>query len=454
MITDTIVAQCTPSGVGALALIRISGAQALIITSHIAQLSSGKNLFDVNSHTINHGWVIDSHNKKIDEVLFLVMHAPKTFTGEHTVEISCHNNPFIIENIIERAIQSGARLAQAGEFSRQAVENNKIDILKAEAIKELIHAQSQESLKLSLQQIRGSLSNHIQNLEKQLIQAIGLCEASFEFLEEEMDFSEQMKELLSGINKKTSELINLFDQQKQIREGIRIALIGSVNAGKSSLFNSLLGKERAIVTNIAGTTRDSIEAGFYKNGFYWTIIDTAGLRQTDDYIEQQGIERSYQEAQTADIIILVIDGSRTTTAQEEIIYQNIINIYPSKSIIVTNKIDLKHEALWPKSNQKSLHLSTKTKKGIEDLIETINQKINSLFEETGSSFLLNKRHYNLLKSFLTELNYAQELLYKNREYELISLHLQHALSTLSELSGKSVTEQVMDAIFKDFCVGK
>ncbi len=454
MTTDTIIAQCTPSGTGALALIRVSGSKALIITSQAGLLSSKKKITEVASHTINHGWVVDCQNNKIDEVLFFVMHAPKTFTGEHTVEISCHNNPFIIENIIQRIIQTGARLAQPGEFSRQAVENNKFDILQAEAIKELIHAQSQESLKLSLQQIKGSFSHHIKSLEKQLIQAISLCEASFEFLEEEMDFSDQMQNILTNINEKTSELINLFDQQKQIREGIRIALIGSVNAGKSSVFNTLLGKERAIVTNVAGTTRDSIEAGFYKEGFYWTIIDTAGIRQTNDIIEKEGIDRSYQEAQIADIIIVVIDGSRITNKQEEMIYEDIIKKYPQKSIIVTNKIDLLSQNSWPYDQQKTLQISTKTKAGISDLIEAISNKTHVLFEKNSSTFLLNKRHYNLLNSFLVELNNAQNILHTNREYELISLHLQRALATLAEISGKSITEQTMDSIFKDFCVGK
>jgi tRNA modification GTPase len=453
MITDTIVAQCTPSGAGALALIRLSGSKALFIASNAAQLSSKKLLSEAPTHTIHHGWIVDD-NHKIDEVLFFVMHAPRTFTGENTVEISCHNNPFIIENIINRLIVLGARPAQPGEFSRQAVENGKLDILQAEAIKELIHAQSQESLKLSMQQIIGSFSQHIQALEKPMIQAISLCEASFEFLEEEMDFSDQMAELLTAIEQETNRLATLFDQQKQIREGIRIALIGSVNAGKSSLFNALIGKQRAIVTNIAGTTRDVIESSFYNDSLYWTIIDTAGLRQTDDSIEQQGIERSYQEAQTADIILLVIDSSRAMTQQEKTIYQTIIAQYPNKIILIKNKSDLSSASSSLDSNMPILTISAQTGNGMDRLKETIQEKVTSLFSENSSSFLLNKRHNTLLNSFLIELKEARHILTTNKEYELISLHLQKAISLLSELTGKSITEKAMDAIFRDFCIGK
>ena len=454
MITDTIVAQCTPSGSGALALIRLSGSKALFIATDASRLSSKKILSQVTTHTIHHGWIVDNTNHKIDEVLFFIMHGPRTFTGENTVEISCHNNPFIIENILNRLIECGARLAQPGEFSRQAVENNKLDILQAEAIKELIHAHSQESLKLSLQQISGSFSQTIGALEKPMIQAIALCEASFEFLEEEMDFSHQMIDVLNEIEKEVNRITLLFDQQKQIREGIRIALIGSVNAGKSSIFNALIGKQRAIVTNIAGTTRDVIESSFYKDGLYWTIIDTAGLRQTDDIIEQQGIERSYEEAKTADIILLIIDSARITTEQEKTIYNTIHTEYPEKSIIIHNKSDLTNHVTWPKNTSKIIALSAQTGNGLDQVKQAIEQKISLLFNQHSSSFLLNKRHYNLLHSFSIELNQAQHILKTNKEYELISLHLQKAISLLSELTGKSITEKAMDSIFKDFCIGK
>lgn len=463
MYCDTIVAQCTPSGTGALALIRISGPQAInAIGASLAHLSSRQTLSAVPTHTIHHGYVVDTNNDPIDEVMFFVMHAPRTFTGEQTLEISCHNNPFIINAIIARAIQAGARLAQPGEFSRQALENGKMNLMQAEGIKELIHAQTQEALKISLQQISGSLSARMQTLEKPLLQAIALCEASFEFLEEDMSFYEQICELLTITLTEIQQLTLLFDQQKQIRDGIRIALIGSVNAGKSSLFNALIGKNRAIVTSIAGTTRDSIEYGLYEQGHYWTVVDTAGLRITQDTIEQEGIERSYQEARGADLILLVLDGTRHPRNPEELaLYRDCINRYPEKTILVVNKIDqmtdrMKEATTIELVDWSALYASAQTGSGITELKQHIAIKIAALFDSTTTScpFLLNKRHYNLLLSCQDEITKAQEILSGKAEYELISLHLQKALALLSELTGKSITQNAMDAIFKDFCVGK
>lgn len=453
MINDTIVAQCTPSGPGAIALIRVSGPQAVSIVTNIAQLSSKKNLLTVETHTIHHGWIVNNQ-QIIDEVLFFVMHGPKTFTGEHTVEITCHNNPFIIENIIQAMLASGARLAHPGEFSRQAVENGKMDIIQAESIKELIHAQSQEALKRSLQQVKGSLSSYLKELEQPMVKAIGLCEASFEFLEEDVDFSSQLNNLLEKISADIYQLTVLFDQQKQIREGIRIALVGTVNAGKSSLFNALLGKNRAIVTNIAGTTRDVIESSFYMDGLYCTLLDTAGLRTTNDIIEQQGIERSYQEADLADIVLVVIDQTRNLSPEEITVYQHIMDRHPQKCIIVLNKIDAQHNILLPKFLSKHIPVSAQTGKGISELKTILSEKITELTTHTSSAFLINKRQATLLSTVLHELQTALSILKTAREYELISLHIQKALSILSELSGKTISEQALDAIFKEFCVGK
>ena len=451
MIHDTIIAQCTPSGNGALSLLRISGPHAWAIANKLSRISSKKKLIDLPSHTIHHGWVVDQNNTALDEVLFFLMRGPKTFTGEDVIEITCHNNQFVIENIIARAIECGARPAQAGEFSRQAVENDKLDLLQAEAINELIHANSQQLLKQSLEQLQGSFSQWINTLETNIITLISLCEASFEFLEEDMDFSEQMLTTINNGLNKISDLKKTFDQQQHLREGIRIAIIGSVNAGKSSLFNTLIGKKRAIVTNIAGTTRDVIEAGVFKNGTYQTIIDTAGLRTTDDIIEQEGIKKSYQEAKTADIVLLVIDGSRTLSEQEKAIYLDLNNLYKDKVIILNSKSDL------PLKNNYFPHavaFSSVNSKGIEELLKKINSKIVSLFSTGSSSFLLNKRHYNLLIAFEKNMIVIKGMLVDKAGYEIISYHLNEALASLTELTGKSVSEKALDNVFKSFCVGK
>ncbi|HLW73400.1 MAG TPA: tRNA uridine-5-carboxymethylaminomethyl(34) synthesis GTPase MnmE [Candidatus Babeliales bacterium] len=451
---QAIIAQCTPQGSGAIALLRLSGTNAFAIADIIGKLPGNKIMSSQPTHTIHYGWVVDSHGAHIDQVLFFLMHAPHTFTGDDTVEISCHNNPFIIQNIIQVTLAAGARLAQEGEFSRRAVSNNKIDVLQAEAINDLIHANTQLALKQSLSQLAGSFTQWIITIEKQLVKALALSEASFEFLDEEnMEFNLHIKEIIDTVLMTISNLKNSFNQQQQIRNGIRIALIGSVNAGKSSLFNALLNQERAIVTSIAGTTRDAIEAGLYKNSNYWTLIDTAGLRITDDIIEQIGITRSHEEAKKADIILLVFDGSQQLTNTTASAYQDLLNIYDDKIIIVNNKADLPQQTNPLILNKKTYTASNADKKSIEMIEAAIQEKIRTLFTAIGSPFLLNQRHYNNLISLEKKLTTILDIL-KQPRYELISYHLNDALTTLSELTGKTISEAGMDAVFREFCVGK
>ncbi len=455
----TIIALCTPKGSGALALLRLSGNNAVEVADRIAFLPGNKKLIDALTHTIHYGWVIDDHGNRLDQVLFLVMHAPNTFTGQHTVEITCHNNPFIIQSIIAQAIARGAQPALQGEFSRRAVLNNKIDLTQAEAINELIHANTHNALKKSLAQLQGSLSSWLTSFEKDLIKALALCEASFEFIDEEMEFNEQILAIINHTLTTIASVKKSFDAQQQIRQGIRIALIGSVNAGKSSLFNALIGKERAIVTEIAGTTRDVIEAGLYKNGNYWTLIDTAGLRHTDDRVEREGIQKSLVEAKAADVIVLVIDSSRAMTSDEQAVYQELIGEYANKIIVVHNKSDIQIDAACTfapthRDSQFSVSVSPKTDHNLGTLEQLIEKKIGILFAQADSPFMLNQRQFNVLLNFEKKLLEIRPMLAGAVQYELVSYHLNDALATLSELTGKSISEQGMDAVFREFCVGK
>jgi len=452
---ETIIAQCTPTGSGAIALIRMSGVDAIKIASQISRLSSGKLLSDCKTHTIEYGHVVDKNNNTIDQVLFLLMHAPKTFTGHNTVEITCHNNPFIIQNIIDRAIKSGARLAQNGEFTKRAFLNQKIDLVQAEAIHELIHSQTQTALKSSLAQLEGSLSSWITNIEQDILKAFSLSESSFEFIEDEdVEFGPQIKDILEKNIDIIKELKNTFNTQKQIREGIRIAIIGSVNAGKSSLFNTLLKQQRAIVTNIAGTTRDSIEASIIRNDNFITLVDTAGLRQADNIVEKEGITRSFDEAKKADIIILVFDVSRELTGEEREVYQNLIDQYKNKIIFVHNKADIKLNEKNLLGNYTPIEISSINNKNINILENKIDTKIAKLFSHIESPFLLNQRQYNLLTGLKNKLEEIIPLLKQEIDYEIVSYHLKDALSYLSEFTGKTVSEKSMDLIFKQFCIGK
>ena len=450
---EAIVAQCTPIGSGAIALLRLSGINAYKIADKCTKLASKQLISTRTSHTVHYGWIVNEKGIHLDQVLFLVMHGPQTFTGQDIVEITCHNNPFIIDSIIQQLIRCGARIANRGEFTQRAYLNKKIDLVQAEAINELIHAHTQQALKKSLAQLEGSFSEWICNIEKKLLRALMLCEASFEFNEDDINFDDEIRTFIHSLLKDIQKIEQSYDQQQQIRDGIRIALIGSVNAGKSSLFNALIEKNRAIVTNIPGTTRDAIEAGMYTDSSYITLVDTAGLRNTDDHIEQEGIKRSFEEAKKADIIILTIDSSNSPNAQEEIIYEKLISQYSEKIIPVATKSDIKQYNPTRK-NLKFISTSTKAGKNIDLLKKEIQKKITKILQTSEMPFLLNNRHFHTLQKLKKDLQKIESMTTKEIEPELISIHLRDALERLTELSGKNISEQALDEVFKQFCVGK
>lgn len=457
MITDTkkqaIVARCTPQGSGALALIRISGEGAFDIATSFSNLPGKKVINALPTHTIHYGSVVDEKDNLVDRVMFFLMRGPNSFTGEDTIEITCHNNQFIIEKIIELAIQNGARHAQAGEFAQRAFVNEKIDLVQAEAINELIHASNQMALRQSLEQLEGSFSHWLATIEKSLVKCLAFSEASFEFIDEEdMEFGDNIKHELEAILTKITTLKSTFDQQQQIRQGVRIALLGSVNAGKSSLFNALLKQQRAIVTDIPGTTRDVIEAGFYAHGTYVTLVDTAGLRQTEDIIEKEGIARSQKEGQRADIVLLVYDQSRPMTDEEKKLYDDLYKSLQHKTILIANKSDLPSQASF--LADKELLCSSNDAQAIDGIEKQIFATINNLFKNIESPFLLNQRHYKLLLGLEKNLQEINTMLKGTIEYELLSFHLKEALESLTEFTGKTVSEKGMDAVFREFCVGK
>lgn len=450
---QTIIAQCTPQGNGAIALIRLSGTQAIHIANHLAKLPGQHSLLDKPSHTVHYGQIIDRELQLVDQVMFIIMHAPRTFTGEQVVEITCHNNPFIIEKIISLGISFGARLAQKGEFAQRAFLNNKIDLMQAEAINSLIHAHTEQALKKSLAQLTGHLSHWSAEIEKKLLKCLAWCEASFEFIDEEIDFAPQIKTELESIIQAITQAQQSNNIAQQIKEGVRVAIIGSVNAGKSSLFNALLKKERAIVTPIAGTTRDVIEAGIYTNQHYLTLVDTAGLRETQDQIESLGIQRSFEQANLADIILLTFDASRKITPGELKVYTQIFHKFKSKIILVANKNDQPKLLKLPTEFLDLANVSTKSQAGLQELEERVKIKINQILSQDIAPFLLNQRQFNVLTSVATM---CQEIIKKLTcpAFELISLHLNETLQVLSNLSGKTVTENTFETIFREFCVGK
>lgn len=454
---QTIVAQCTPIGNGALAIIRLSGKDAFEITDSFSKLSSQKKISSVGANTVHFGRIVNGNNV-VDQVMFVVMHAPKTFTGEDVVEITCHNNQFIVEEIINLSIKNGARLAQNGEFAKRAFLNNKIDLVQAESINELIHASNQQSLKKSLSQLEGSFSNWITEIEKEILNCLVLSEASFEFLDDdEIEFKDNIKVKIDSTLEKINKLKLTHNDYNSIREGIRIAILGSVNAGKSSLFNFLIKKDRAIVTNIEGTTRDTIEAGIYKKDSYVTFVDTAGIRQTEDIVEKEGIKRSFLEAEKADIILLVLDGSVKLNKEASDFYLDLLNKFENKIILIQNKADLDSNnnlLNYLNAQIQKFEVSTSSQIGLSNLENYLDEKINEIINKYDSPFILNKRQYSLLIDLENKLTEMQNLLSGNLEYEILSIHLKESLESISDLTGKSISEAAMDAVFKEFCVGK
>jgi len=458
----SIIALCTPRGSGALALLRLTGPDAVTIADRITKLSSGTSLADTPTHTINHGRIVDpSTDETIDEVMFMLMRAPHTFTGDDTIEITTHNNPFIIDRILTLACEHGARMAQPGEFSQRAYLNGKIDLIKAEAINDVIHAHSEYALKRSLAQLEGSLSSFVSEIEQDLLHLYGMCQASFEFLDEEqrdLDFAAQLNVRLQSVVGRVKESLAGYGKQQHLSEGVRIAFVGSVNAGKSTLFNALLGKDRAIVTPVEGTTRDTIEASKRGKDVFWLLVDTAGLRETNDQIEREGIERSKQEAHKADVVLLVVDGSSAGSEAVAEEYKELHRQFGNKCIVVSAKADLTpsgESSFLDSLGSESVHcVSAETGEGLSGLEAAINDQVQKLFSSCTSPYLLNQRHFESLSAINTKLAYLVERGPEQLGYEVVAVHLRDALEDCASLTGKAIDEEMMNGVFRSFCVGK
>jgi tRNA modification GTPase len=459
---DIIVSLATPIGPGAIALIRISGKNIRSFLSSHCSLYSGKKIEEVSTHTINYGQFLSFDKKNIiDEVFFLIMDCPRTFTGEDIIEITCHNNIFIIQSIIEVCCKLGARPANRGEFSKRAFENKKIDILQAEAINELINSQSESAARASLSQLRGSLSNEIFKIDEKIAIINAFCQASFEFVDEEINIKDK---IILKIKDVINDIVLILEKKEIsdiVRNGIRISIIGSVNAGKSSLFNSLINKNRAIVTNIPGTTRDSIEYGFYRNGLYITLIDTAGIRQTDDIIEKEGIKKSYYEAESSDILIFLFEKENFTNNNFMAIAKELVFKFSEKIIFALNKIDLcKNNFDFLENNtfiknNNFVKISTIKDQSINLIFSEIDKKIDIKTKNANLPYLINIRQFQILNYIKNQLHDLLNLLNtKSPYYEIIFQKICDIQANINEISGKSVSEKSIDKVFQEFCIGK
>ena len=456
---DTIVALATGNIKAALSIIRISGNIAKKTVSSVFFTKNHKPV-TVEDRKVYHGYIFDD-DKKLDEVILYYLKAPHTYTGEDTVEISTHGNPLIVQQIINLLVSKGIRPADKGEFTYRAFINNKIDLSEAEAVNELINSLGSKSAELALNSLQGSLSNKIKNIKQDLTTLFAYLEASLDYPQEDIDFltRQQKKDSMREIISQIDILISSYSLSKLIVEGIKIAIVGKPNVGKSSILNSILGYQRAIVTDIAGTTTDTIEEKVEYKGIALTIIDTAGIRHhTTNTIEKIGQERTKSSIDIADIILWIVDSSTDLDNNDKQI-ADLLKNKQDKTIIVLNKSDLQQrislENLKNIANINSvINFSTINKTPIENILNKIFELMNLTENEKNGTILLNTRQYNLICKVREQLNKISNLIDKGDSDEIVSFETQNALNSLNEILGIDVKEDILHTIFSNFCVGK
>lgn len=445
---DTIAAISTALGIGAISIIRVSGPESIDIVNKIFD----KNLKNAKSHTIHYGHIYEN-NKIIDEVLVSVMLSPKTFTTEDIVEINCHGGISATKKVLELVLLNGARLAEPGEFTKRAFLNGRIDLTQAEGIMNLIEAKSETTREMSINQLTGSVSNIISEIRKDLAKEISNIEVNIDYPEYEdinIVTNDQVLPMIKKIKEKILLSIKNAENGKIINEGLKIGIIGKPNVGKSSLLNALIEENKAIVTDIEGTTRDIVEGEFNLNGIICHIIDTAGIRKTEDIVEKLGVNKSLEIIEEADLIIYMLNNNEIITEEE----LNLLNrIKNKKHIIVVNKIDLNNKLSL---NEKDIiKLSVTENKGLEEL----KQRIITLFdlekiETKDLTYLSNARSLSLLKKSLKNINDAINNIENNLPIDIIEIDLKNCWNTLGEIIGESYTDELIDEIFSRFCLGK
>lgn len=447
---ETIAAIATPPGEGGVAIIRISGKNALEVASKVF---SGP-IRNYKSHSAHYGNILNSAGEHVDSVLILPMLGKRSYTGEDTVEIHCHGGSLITRRVLETVLQAGARLAKPGEFTFKAFMNGKIDLAQAEAVQELISAKSTYALNAAENQLQGALSKKISSLQQQLTTIAAILEAWVDFPEEGLEFAtmDEICDQLHEINVEMQKFIDTFQDGRMIHDGISLCLVGSPNAGKSSLMNALLDKERAIVSHIPGTTRDIVEDHFRLSGFNLRIMDTAGIRDSAEVIEQEGIRRSKEAMQQADLILLVLDATKPLEREEK----SLLAQAPStKTIVVWNKTDLPHHGFPHLQFPHTVPVSAKEKKGLEKL----RQKIEEVIWKHGPPgkeeiIITNVRHHRALMNALSSSENVISGLRKSVSPEFLTIDMRQTLTELGSIIGTNITEDILSAIFSKFCIGK
>ncbi|WP_412560570.1 tRNA uridine-5-carboxymethylaminomethyl(34) synthesis GTPase MnmE [Winogradskyella sp. MIT101101] len=469
MHNDTIVALATPSGSGAIAVIRLSGKNAIgIADRHFRSVIDQKSLSNQKTHTIHLGHIIDG-DKTLDEVLVSVFKNPNSYTGEDVVEISCHGSQYIQQEIIQLFLRQGCRMATAGEFTLRAFLNGKLDLSQAEAVADLISSDNEASHQIAMQQMRGGFSSEIAKLREELLNFASLIELELDFAEEDVEFADrtQFKELIERINFVLKRLIDSFAVGNVIKNGIPVAIVGEPNVGKSTLLNALLNEDRAIVSEIAGTTRDTIEDEISIGGIGFRFIDTAGIRDTKDVVESIGIKKTFEKIEQAQVVMFLVGSPQLAVGSEaveafKIEIEKIKNKFPQKQLLVIlNKIDqITDTDLAELTTSLAPHvknlipISAKTGFGVEQLTDSLLNLINTGALRNNETIVTNSRHYDALLKAFEEIQKVKHGLETGLSGDLLAIDIRQALYHFGEITGEITNDDLLGNIFANFCIGK
>jgi tRNA modification GTPase len=466
---DSIVALATPSGAGAIAVIRISGQDAITIGNTVFKSIKGKDLTQQKSHTLHLGHIVDNQ-KTLDQVLVSIFKGPNSYTGENTIEISCHGSTYIQQQIIQLLLRKGCRMANAGEFTLRAFLNGKLDLSQAEAVADLISSDNEASHQIAMQQMRGGFSNEIAKLREELLNFASLIELELDFAEEDVEFADrtQFHELLNRIEFVLKRLIDSFAVGNVIKNGIPVAIVGEPNVGKSTLLNALLNEERAIVSHIAGTTRDTIEDELVIGGIGFRFIDTAGIRETDDHVESIGIKKTFEKIEQAQVVLYLVDGSGLSVdgkletlllevgkTRNQFPLKPIIVIINKKDLISPEEISIIDKKLTTNNQQlTTIYISAKENIGIEELKNQLLSFVNTGALRNNETIVTNTRHYDSLLKALDEIQKVKFGLETHLSSDLMAIDIKEALYHFGMITGQVTNDELLGNIFANFCIGK
>ncbi|KMT21749.1 tRNA uridine-5-carboxymethylaminomethyl(34) synthesis GTPase MnmE [Clostridium cylindrosporum] len=456
---DTIAAISTAPGEGGIGIVRMSGSDSLNILSKVFKLKSGKAFENFESHTVKYGYIYDPEtNEQVDEAIVIYMKGPKTYTREDVVEINCHGGVVSVRNVLETVLKSGARMSEAGEFTKRAFLNGRIDLSQAEAVIDLIRSKTDESAKIALEQSQGKTSKKVKEVSAKLLDALAHIEAAVAFPEDDIEdvISDKVKVAISEVISDVNTLINNSNAGKIYREGLNTIIVGKPNVGKSSLLNTLLQEKRAIVTDIPGTTRDVIEEYVNIKGIPVKLVDTAGIRETEDVVEKIGVEKSKEYIEKSDLVILMLDNSRALEEEDKEIIEFVNG---KKVIVIINKMDLKGELdlgyIKERFNDTSIvYTSVNTEEGIEEVKDKIANLVNSGSISISDVYITNVRHRDVLLKAKESLEAGYNTLNMSMPLDMASVELKDAYLKLGEITGEAYSEDILDKIFSDFCIGK